>query len=94
MAKVRVLPLARVRAIMGVKETTIEAETVEELIKKLIKKYGKNLEAELFDSRGNLKDYYRIVINGRNIKLLNGLKTRLKDNDLVAIMPPIAGGKV
>ncbi len=92
MAKVRVIPLARIRAIMGVKETTVEAKTVEELIKKLVEKYGRRLEEELFDSSGKLKDYYRIVVNGRNIKLLNGVKTQLKDNDLVAIMPPIAGG--
>lgn len=92
MAKVRILPLAKIRAIVGTKELTAEGETVEDILNFLIQKYGKELANEILDKNGKIKDYYRIVVNGRNIKLLNDLKTKLKDNDLIAIMPPIAGG--
>jgi len=33
-----------------------------------------------------------ILLNGSNINLLEGDKTRLKDGDVVALMPPVAGG--
>ncbi|MCD6515717.1 MAG: MoaD family protein [Candidatus Odinarchaeota archaeon] len=92
MAKVRILPLAKIRAIIGARELTAEGGTVEDILNFLIQKYSKELANEILDKNEKVKDYYRIVVNGRNIKLLNGLKTKLKDNDLIAIMPPIAGG--
>ena len=33
-----------------------------------------------------------IMVNGRNISFLNGLETKIKENDKIAIFPPGAGG--
>ena len=33
-----------------------------------------------------------VLVNGRNIDLLNGVKTTLRDGDEVVILPPAAGG--
>ncbi|MGD2142217.1 MAG: MoaD/ThiS family protein [Candidatus Bathyarchaeota archaeon] len=33
-----------------------------------------------------------ILVNGRNIDLLDGIETRLQDGDEIVFMPPAAGG--
>lgn len=37
-------------------------------------------------------DEYIILVNGVNIKLLNGLRTELVDDTTIDIFPPAAGG--
>ena len=86
MPHVKVITFARLRQIIGKKES------IEDLLEKLFKEHGKELKKELFDGNGQLKHIYRIVVNGRSITLLDGFKTKLKDNGMVALMPAIAGG--
>ena len=33
-----------------------------------------------------------LIVNGREITYLDGLETRLRDGDVVAFIPPVAGG--
>ncbi|KYH38200.1 MAG: hypothetical protein AYL28_004450 [Candidatus Bathyarchaeota archaeon B23] len=37
-------------------------------------------------------DGLTVLVNGRNIALLDGLETRLRDGDLVVLLPPLSGG--
>lgn len=39
-----------------------------------------------------IKDFYKVFVNGRDIYHLGGLETQLKDGDVVAVFPPVAGG--
>ena len=41
---------------------------------------------------GEIKAYINILLNGQNIKHLEGLKTLLSENDQIAFFPPIGGG--
>lgn len=42
---------------------------------------------------GNQKQkYVRLLVNGRDIELGQGLETPLKNGDQIAIFPPLAGG--
>ncbi len=70
----------------------MSAQTIEDLINKLKKDYDPAFSTELFNEEGKIKKVYRIVVNGRNINLLDGFQTKLKDEDMVVIMPAIAGG--
>lgn len=36
--------------------------------------------------------YINILLNGRNIRFLNGLTTPLADGDALAFLPPVGGG--
>lgn len=46
----------------------------------------------IIDESGNIKPSILILKNGRNIRFLRGLLTRLEDGDKVSIFPPVCGG--
>ena len=41
---------------------------------------------------GTLRPFFKIMVNGHDISLAQGLDTPVSENDQVAIFPPIAGG--
>jgi MoaD family protein len=90
---VKVKFFAHFREMVGSKEVQISAKNIADLLEKLSRDY-KRLEKELFENGGNKKprEHINIFVNGRGIRELNGLDTPLKDGDIVAIFPPVAGG--
>lgn len=73
------------------KEVTIEESlTVEELLDTICNTYEQR--QSIFDNSGRIKSEINILKNGRNIDFLEGLCTRLKNGDKVAIFPPVFGG--
>ncbi|MCK4309768.1 MAG: MoaD family protein [Candidatus Atribacteria bacterium] len=46
----------------------------------------------IIDELGNIKPSILILKNGRNIRFLGGLLTKLEDGDEVSIFPPLGGG--
>ena len=64
--------------------------TLSDLITKLEEKIGKK---GLFLSYNNKqKSTLTILVNGRNIQALNGLRTILKNGDTVVFIPLVVGG--
>ena len=41
---------------------------------------------------GQLRPHVRVVVNGHDVALEQGLDTPLEENDQVAIFPPLGGG--
>ncbi|WP_406677686.1 MoaD family protein [Moorella sp. ACPs] len=76
----------------GASRVNVEAATVEELLAALISRYGETFRRELMTPEGKLKAGIAILVNGRNINFLHGLKTSLSPGDKVTIIPPAAGG--
>lgn len=68
-----------------------ESITVDELIQALIKKYPA-FDAEIFDENRNVKRFTHILVNGRNVIHLDGLHTKIKNTDEIALFPPVGGG--
>lgn len=63
--------------------------TIGDLLEKLGERYGSRLDVDrLVGENQNVK----ILVNGREITYLDGLKTGLRDGDSVAFIPPVAGG--
>ena len=70
-----------------------EGTTVEGLLVTLLEARGEALSPHLFDPKTNLLlPYVRIMVNGRTIRFLNGLETRLSEGDDVLLLPLVAGG--
>jgi molybdopterin synthase sulfur carrier subunit len=65
--------------------------TVAELLDDVLLRHPA-FKPHLYDSKGNLRRYFNIFVNGTHIRDLNGMDTELKENDKVILMASAAGG--
>lgn len=49
--------------------------------------------ADAILNKEGVKPYFKIMVNGQDISLVQDLLTPIKTGDIVAIFPPIAGGQ-
>jgi MoaD family protein len=83
------------RSVTGTREEKMdvkEGSTVEDLLKTLSAKYGKEFERYIFSGREYRGLKLLFFVDGRSIEGSDGFKTKLKNGNILAIMPPIAGG--
>ncbi len=76
-------------------EKAIEIEDVKDmatLIDVLSQKYPDGFKETLLDDNGEIRDYLKVVVNGDDVRSLQGLETPLKDKDQVFMFQTIAGG--
>ncbi len=92
MVIVKVAYVGSAAAVVGAsqEEVRIGNATLRELWTVLSKRHGEAFEGLV--SFGTELSAYVVLLNGRNIRLLNGLDTPLQDGDRVTIMAPFAGG--
>lgn len=86
--KIKLFASLRENVGKGEIEAKIHGETaVGELLKghKVLGKF-------VFEKGGRLKALYKVLINGRDIEGMKGLRTAVKPGDEVCIFPPVAGG--
>ncbi|MEN3039384.1 MAG: ubiquitin-like small modifier protein 1 [Candidatus Kryptonium sp.] len=69
----------------------IYGQTVRELLENLTNRYPQ-LKRHLFSENGNLRNFINIYINDEDVRYLDGDNTKLKDGDIISIVPAIAGG--
>lgn len=70
-----------------------DESTVWDLLDVLFERFGEEMKNEVMEEGGlDLAPYYKVLINGRNSKLMEYLETVLEDGQVVHVMPPIAGG--
>jgi molybdopterin synthase sulfur carrier subunit len=93
--KVEVKFFTSLREITGKKADEIQLQsviTVEELLNLLSDKYGEKFTEYIYDKKGKVQDFLSFLVNGRNINVLQGFDTELKQGDIIAIIPPVGGG--
>jgi molybdopterin converting factor small subunit len=67
--------------------------SVRELLILLANKYGEIFKKSVYDPQDHeLKPYHMVSINGLLLNQLNGMNTKLKDNDKIILMPIVSGG--
>jgi sulfur-carrier protein len=77
----------------GEKTTSVnDADNVSELIDVLCQKYGDEFKEVLLDENGEIRDYLKVMVNGEDIRDLNGIDTPLNDGDEIVMFQTIAGG--
>ena len=94
MMKVKVKYFTTLRELAGAPEERIELKEgamLADLIKIIASKYGKEAQDYLY-TKGKVDPSIYFLINGKNSRILSGLKTKLKNGDIIAIIPPIGGG--
>jgi len=93
--KVEVKFFTSLREITGKKADEIQLQniiTVKELLTLLSEKYGKKFREYIYNKKGKVQDFLSFLVNGRNINVLQGFDTELKQGDIIAIIPPVGGG--
>jgi molybdopterin synthase sulfur carrier subunit len=90
---VKIKFLARFKDITGEKELEINYDgEISTLIEILTEKYDKGFKDALFNENGELREYMKILINGEDVRNIDGLKTIVTENDEIVIFQTIAGG--
>ena len=91
--EVKVKFFSNFRDLAGTAVTQLEAVNVRDLLEKLVDR-NEGLKDALVDSESDreLKSGVTVMLNGRNVRFLDGLDTELSEGDTLAIFPPIGGG--
>jgi MoaD family protein len=95
--KVKVEYLGHVKNVIGSRreeEVEIKDEaSIADLLMELSEKYGDPFQKAIYEKSGaDLKSNYIITVNGYLLNQLNGIKTKLKHGDHVALLPIVSGG--
>ncbi len=95
MIAVKISFLSLLKDRIGVKELNMNLEdesTINDVFAKLFEKYGEDIEKVLIKKTGDLNDQVVIVLNEKNIRSLDNLDTKIRNNDEIILLPAIAGG--
>jgi MoaD family protein len=66
--------------------------SVKDLINYLVEKYGEKFDSYIINSNMRLTRNISLVLNGVNIKELQGFNTLLDKDDVISFLPPVGGG--
>lgn len=70
-----------------------EHSLVEDLLSILANKYGEPFKQAVYEKGSNdLKANFIATVNGSLLNELDGIKTKLRENDRIIIMPVVSGG--
>lgn len=93
--KIKAKFFTSLREITGKKVEEIQLQrviTVEELLILLSEKYGKEFREYIYNKNGKVQSFLSFILNGKNINVLQSFSTKLKEGDIIAIIPPVGGG--
>ena len=85
---------ATLRDLAGTKEVSIafqDGQTVRQLVS-TIQTAVPQVGELMLNEDGTLSDAVQIFVHGRNVIWLNGLDTTIRDEDIITLIPPSAGG--
>jgi MoaD family protein len=86
------------REITGKREETLtfrrdEDTTINAVLDRLAKRYGKGFVDYVYDRKTHAtKSFLQFLVNGRSTSTSGGLDTKLREGDVLAIIPPVGGG--
>ena len=89
---VKIMIPTPLRQYVGNKEQVeVEAKTVAEALSKLAAGHGE-LRRHLYNQEGKLRSFVNIYLGDEDIRFLQSEQTPLNENDVLSIVPSIAGG--
>lgn len=74
----------------GKTEVEVSGGTIQEALNDLVKQHPA-IGPKLFDG-GKLRPYINIFLNDEDIRYLDEMQTAVKDGQIVALIPAVAGG--
>ncbi len=77
----------------GKSTITVSGEVVSDILEAAVDLYPE-LKKHLFDDDHQLRPFVNLFLGEDNVNQLEGMETRLDENDTLLIIPSIAGGQV
>ncbi len=77
----------------GADEVAVQAETVQEALAALGRAHAGILERVL-SPEGSLRQFVNVYVGAQNVRALDGLATPVREGDVLAIVPAVAGGSL
>jgi len=75
------------------KKVELDADTVISALHAYTDEYGPELEDDVLTEGGNgVKEYINVYVNGRNVRDIDGVDTRVDEDDEIRIIPAASGG--
>jgi molybdopterin synthase sulfur carrier subunit len=90
MALVRIPPVLR-PSTDGAKEVNAEGDSVGDVLRTLAQTHP-STESQLFADGGDLNRYVNVYLNDEDVRVLDGLDTPVGGDDILVILPAMAGG--
>lgn len=85
------LPTIMRKATEGSSTVSVEGSTVEQVLEGLVTSYP-DLRSHLFSDKGDLLRHVLVILNGEDIRSLDGVRTTVSDRDELQLLPAMAGG--
>jgi len=95
MLNVKIIFLSVLVDITQIEELTLpidDGSNIKNMLEQLSSKFGKKFEDLIFKASENLNKYVIVTINGKDIRTLDGLNTKIQIDDEISFIPAIAGG--
>ena len=90
MATVRIPPVLR-SSTGGVKEVDAAGDNVGDVLRSLADQHPAT-ESQIFAGGGELNRYVNVYLNDEDVRVLGGLDTPVGGEDVLVILPAMAGG--
>jgi len=91
MAKVKIFgPLVQLAE--GNKEVEVKGVSLKEILEELSSKFGSSFRERILNEKNELQSFIRIFINDKDVRFLGGLNAKVKDDDVILLLPAIGGG--
>jgi MoaD family protein len=90
MATIRIPPVLR-PSVGGQREVEADGATVGEVLEGLATAHP-DTRSQLFSADGQLNRYVNVYLNDEDVRVLDGLDTKVGEGDVLVILPAMAGG--
>ncbi len=87
----KVLIPTQLQKVTSTPELTIHGMIVKDVLDKMVSEFPL-LKDRLYNSGGVLNKFINIYVNDEDIRFLNDENTPVGDNDVLSIIPSVAGG--
>ena len=91
MATIKIPPVLR-PSVGGEKEVTAGGDTIGAVLQSLAEQHPAT-QTQLFSGDGQLNRYVNVYLNDEDVRVLGGLDTEVADDDVLVILPAMAGGR-
>jgi len=91
MPNVRVPSMLR-PTVGGERSVAAEGATLRELIHDVDKRHP-GFAGQLLETSGQQRPFVNLYLNDEDVRYLNGLETAIAEDDVVSILPAVAGGR-